>query len=344
MARSEARISVSIWNDEDFVALPPGPQRTFLMLVSQPDISYAGVIALRERRWSRLAAGLTREAVEADLEELVRTRFVVIDEDTEELLVRSFMRNDGVHRQPNVLRAALRDVEGVSSPAIRAALLPEVERMATAEGLPEASGDLLADLARTLRQGLPDGHAEGMPNPSENPSPNPSAKGSRQDLKTEGGRGNVTAVSSDSPFPLPPDPPPAAVPPTAGAKSRRTAPKDDEPTAQLILSEYIDRCRKRPAGQVIGQLGKLIKAMLAEGIDPDDIRRGLAQWMTKGLNPSTLPSVVTEVMNAVPQPAPATLPASNAPRAIPPDERCPDHPFSRRGQCRACASIAEEVA
>jgi hypothetical protein len=38
--------------------------------------------------------------------------------------------------------------------------------------------------------------------------------------------------------------------------------------------------------------------MLAEGIDPDDIRRGVAVWMTKGLHPSTLPSVVNEVMNA----------------------------------------------
>lgn len=37
--------------------------------------------------------------------------------------------------------------------------------------------------------------------------------------------------------------------------------------------------------------------MLAEGIDPDDVRRGLAAWMTKGLHPSTLPSVVNEVMN-----------------------------------------------
>jgi hypothetical protein len=44
--------------------------------------------------------------------------------------------------------------------------------------------------------------------------------------------------------------------------------------------------------------------MLAEGIDPDDIRRGMSAWMAKGLHPSTLPSVVNEVMNGA-RPAPA---------------------------------------
>jgi hypothetical protein len=96
----------------------------------------------------------------------------------------------------------------------------------------------------------------------------------------------------------------APVPPPAGRRAPRTAAPlqavPDEPTAQLILGEYLDRCAKRPPGAVIGQLGKLIKAMLAESIDPDDIRRGMAAWKAKGLHPATLPSVVNEVMNARP--------------------------------------------
>jgi hypothetical protein len=32
-------------------------------------------------------------------------------------------------------------------------------------------------------------------------------------------------------------------------------------------------------------------------VDPDDVRRGLAQWMTKDLHPSVLPSIVNGVMN-----------------------------------------------
>ncbi|CAM5383752.1 hypothetical protein SCALM49S_02512 [Streptomyces californicus] len=46
-------------------------------------------------------------------------------------------------------------------------------------------------------------------------------------------------------------------------------------------------------------MSKTIRVLLEEDrIDPDDIRRGIAHWMAKGLHPSTLPSVVNQVMNA----------------------------------------------
>jgi hypothetical protein len=68
-------------------------------------------------------------------------------------------------------------------------------------------------------------------------------------------------------------------------------------SAQDLIGEWIDHCRKRPPDRVIGQAGKQVKTLLAEGIDPDDIRRGLAAWHSKGLDPSTIPSVVNQVMN-----------------------------------------------
>lgn len=69
-------------------------------------------------------------------------------------------------------------------------------------------------------------------------------------------------------------------------------------TADQLIGEWIEHCRRRPPGSVIGQVGKQIKQMLAEGVDPADMRRGLAAWHTKGLHPSALPSVVNELMNA----------------------------------------------
>lgn len=72
-------------------------------------------------------------------------------------------------------------------------------------------------------------------------------------------------------------------------------------TAQTIVAEWIDRCRKRPPDSVIGQASRHIREMLAEGIEADDIRRGVAVWMTKGLHPSALPAVVNEVMNSSPR-------------------------------------------
>lgn len=86
------------------------------------------------------------------------------------------------------------------------------------------------------------------------------------------------------------------VPPTAErAALAIVAPPD---TTDRLIGEWIEHCRKRPPGNVIGQVGKQVKALLAENIDPADIRRGLAAWHSKGLHPSALPSVVNEVMNS----------------------------------------------
>lgn len=74
-------------------------------------------------------------------------------------------------------------------------------------------------------------------------------------------------------------------------------------TAQTIVGEWIDRCAKRPPSQTIGQASKQIKKLLDEGIDADDIRRGLARWMAKGSAPSAIPSFVNEAMNAGPRPS-----------------------------------------
>ena len=90
------------------------------------------------------------------------------------------------------------------------------------------------------------------------------------------------------------------VPPSAGADAprRELAKLDESPTAQTLVGEWVDHCPKKPPGSVVAQIGKHLRAMLAEGIDPGDVRAGLVAWHAKGLHPSTLPSVVNEVMNA----------------------------------------------
>ncbi|MYR93062.1 MULTISPECIES: helix-turn-helix domain-containing protein [unclassified Streptomyces] len=79
-------------------------------------------------------------------------------------------------------------------------------------------------------------------------------------------------------------------------------PADEEPepvTAQTIVGEWLERCPARPPSRVIGQMAKEIRVLLDEDrIAPDDIRRSIRRWMDRGLHPSTLPSVVNEVMNA----------------------------------------------
>jgi hypothetical protein len=219
MARNEARLMVSIWEDPDFLALSPGAQRMFMFLISQPDLAHDGVIALRERRWSKKAAGLTVEVIGANLEELSTARFVLIDDDTEELLIRSFIRRDKVYRQPNVLRAAGDHLATVSSAAIRSSVAVELGRIqADAEDIPEGSKGVI-EAMRTA-----------VANPSPIPTGNPSGKGSGL---PPGERGVVTAVSSDSPNPVPqnsPTPVPrgrASRGPREGARKRGSRLPDD---------------------------------------------------------------------------------------------------------------------
>ncbi|MFE4647701.1 hypothetical protein [Streptomyces sp. NPDC056707] len=80
--------------------------------------------------------------------------------------------------------------------------------------------------------------------------------------------------------------------------------EEPEPvTAQTIVGEWLERCADRPPSRVIGQMSREIRVLLEEDrIQPDTIRRGIALWMTKRLHPSTLASVVNEVMNAASMP------------------------------------------
>lgn len=77
---------------------------------------------------------------------------------------------------------------------------------------------------------------------------------------------------------------------------QRSAPRDpDRDDSGAIIGEWIDTLPSRPPGRVIGQVAREIKQMLDEGIDPDLIRAGVAEWQRKGLHPSALASIVHEV-------------------------------------------------
>ena len=52
-----------------------------------------------------------------------------VDHDTEELLIRSFVRNDGVLKMPNIFKAALSSAAGIESPKLREVLAGELRRV-----------------------------------------------------------------------------------------------------------------------------------------------------------------------------------------------------------------------
>ena len=105
-----------------------------------------------------------------------------------------------------------------------------------------------------------------------------------------------------SPDPTHPDPPsvPTAIAVVAGKPPRSELAIVGEVNAGSLVAEWIEHCADRPPSRVIGQVSKELKTLLGEGIDPDRIRRALAEWNRKGLHPSTLASVVHEIGNRAP--------------------------------------------
>jgi hypothetical protein len=218
MPRSEARIFASIWDDPDFLALPPGPQRLYMFLLSQKDLTYCGVLPLRPARWARKAIGLTAGEIEQDLKwlegtpypsanpdpGLARTPFVLIDEGTGELLVRSLLRRDGIWKQPNLLKQARESADSVESRRILGALLAELRRLPLEESGSDLVKTLVADFITDLDQGNPYPSAYPPDNGGADPSGDPTAK----DNARAGGTGEgYCGNHEDSPIPLFPDPP-----------------------------------------------------------------------------------------------------------------------------------------
>ena len=338
MARGHGRILTSIWDDVDFLALNEQEQRLYLFLISQPNLNHAGLLDLTLRRWSRKARGLTSAELEKLLQSLEAARFIVLDDDTEELLIRSFIRNDGVWRMPKVMGAMVSGALEISSKRLQQALLAEVDRIPLDELSDEPAklrnGSEGPSIRRqvavhieTLRKAFgtldPDPSRGGKGTPSEPPSETPSD--THEEPPTEGGpkastRGRAPTSRAHSPAPAP-APAPIPSPVEEGSAeadvqdelivvddsdfvgAAEAAPKEPEPvTAQTIVAEWLDRCAKRPPSQTIGQTSKQIKKLLEDGIEADDIRRGLAKWMARGSAPSAIPSFVNEAMNAATSP------------------------------------------
>ncbi len=209
MARSHGRIYTTIWSDADFVALTPDEQRLFLYIVTQPDLDHSGIIALRPKRWTRGSRHLTLDDITRALAGLEAARFVIIDEDAEELLVRSFMRWDGVWKQPNIAKAAAGSIQATTSPVIRDALRRELMRIDIGSANAEVR-NLHATLLAALADGSPDPPDDPAPNPSANPSENPSGNPTRR------GTGKVIGSRTGNPLPLPLSPSPSAAPASSG--------------------------------------------------------------------------------------------------------------------------------
>ncbi|WP_102158725.1 hypothetical protein [Zhihengliuella halotolerans] len=127
--RRFAQLHVSIWDDDDFLDLRGIEQWLFIHLASSTSTNFAGVTEWRPRKISQKARDWTPDQIEDAGWNLARLHYLLIDEDTEEVLVRSFIRNNELLRQPNMGKAVARGYSETGSRALRAVIVHELRRL-----------------------------------------------------------------------------------------------------------------------------------------------------------------------------------------------------------------------
>jgi hypothetical protein len=176
MPREFARIRISIADDEEFEDLTPAAQWLYLrVLIPDPTLNYAGVADWRPKRLLRKAKGMTLDMLTVAAAELEERTYCLFDLDTEEVLVRSFIRSDEILRNPKMAAAMVKAYRQVSSKTLQAGIVTEVQK--AKEEHPEYSSwtfsDTRDDLSGLLiRQGLESvGYTNVIAVPITNPDP-----------------------------------------------------------------------------------------------------------------------------------------------------------------------------
>lgn len=211
MSQDYVAIYRSMWSDdEDWRALSMSAQWMYKMLLTHPDRNAAGVLPLTLKKWTRLAAGLTVADLQRSLAELDGARFIVVDEDTEEVLVRSYIRRGKVFKHVRLFLNALKAVSEVESGRLKKALgyelwrLPKVivpepnGRNAVAVAEAEQAQRRLDDLASMLGDGPWDPPGQGADHPMGHGMPHPLPHPPGVGAGTGAGVGAGTALGSCS--------------------------------------------------------------------------------------------------------------------------------------------------
>jgi hypothetical protein len=173
MARDHARIRLDIWADEDWRDLPSLPQWLYLHLLSAPSLSFCGVTDWRPARIAALAVDLSASDVEYAAAWLEAWQFLIIDRETEEALIRSWVKHDGLLASPNMTKAMVKAHGAIGSGILRAVIVDQLERLKqNSPGL--AGWKHIGTVLRKRSLTVDEAFLKLPPNPSIKGSANPS--------------------------------------------------------------------------------------------------------------------------------------------------------------------------
>lgn len=224
MAGRYARLQRSIWDDDDFAALTPHAKLVYLHLFSHRKTTTCGLLDLMPARWARVLAmplGDVEEAVTA----LEAARFVLVDVDTAELVIRTYVRHDVDLTRAHMAKGVWNAWEQVESPRLRTELLAEFPS-AVWDAPKKGQSPVPPGVSRPFEQGSDPPSERALQGPSERALerplelPRPTTYDLEHDLDHDP-RAAADARSND-PTPVD-DPSPPSVPPDGGAAAAQLA-------------------------------------------------------------------------------------------------------------------------
>ena len=129
MARERANINTAIWGDRDWRKLTSSAKCLYMLLLTHPTISYAGVVDWRPNKLAPLSPDTTPESLEVLADELQDARFVFVDHESEEVLIRSYLRHDGILKQPKLSVSMANAYSAISSMKVQDIVAFELHRL-----------------------------------------------------------------------------------------------------------------------------------------------------------------------------------------------------------------------
>lgn len=127
--KDHSEINLAIWGDDDWLDLTPRAQHLYFVLWTSPQLSYCGAGEWHAGRIAALSNGWTAASVEAAGAELSSYLFLVIDADTEEFLLRSWIKHDGLWKKPNMAVSMANARAALASRTLRGVVVHEVKKI-----------------------------------------------------------------------------------------------------------------------------------------------------------------------------------------------------------------------
>lgn len=265
MARDHGRVNLALFGDDDFLDLSGDANHLFLILWLSPSLTYCGSDDWHPGRIAKRCGSTwdARRVTQAAVE-LSSTGFLIVDTETDETLLRSWIKHDGLWKSPVMAVSMANARAAVASRVIRGVIVHEVLKLHEANR--EVKSWSRSAVASMLKQRPIDPSTVPPFNPSTNPCGDPYANPSLDP--------SVGVNGYPSPNP-PPTPAPAPAPATQKIKdssSNADALTDDDDLFEQFWEVYGKKVEKKLTAS------RWTKALKKKGVTADLLIQAAATY------------------------------------------------------------------